>query len=347
MTWDGGHHGLPAYEIIEGVAVYRLKERWIEWYGKKRLSGLWMAFTMLHFLLSRRKYIKIVHVHAFTELAFFAKLWCRLIGIVCIAKVTGIGSIHEGVSLRRGLLGKILWYFMTRNGWVIAATPYIKGLLRSCGVPEKRIFILNNGVELPKEISYRENHNNTRLTIVALSSLISTKRIDLFVKAAKILSKDYPDILWKIAGDGPERLSLERLCASMDLEDKITWLGYIDDVGRLLRDADIFIHPSEKEGMCNSVLEAMAWGLPVIVRKAEFNSLLVEDEITGLTFDGTEQNLAYCVNRLCNDPDLRKKLGQSAREYVGANFSFLKTIKQYAELLRKTGLGSTAEKLDA
>lgn len=338
LTWDGGHHGLPAYEMIGGVAVYRLKERWIKWDGRKRLSGLYMGVGILPFLLSMRKRIRLVHVHAFTELAFFAKLWCSLLRIPCVAKVTGVGSIYEGVRSRRGLLGKFFWYFMTRRGWVIAITPRMKEPLESYGVPKDRILILNNAVDIPHKALNQCARDNNALVIAAVSSLICVKRLDIFIKTAGILSREYPEVKWLIAGDGPERLSLERLCASCGLKDKITWLGHVDNVGLLLCDVDILVHPSEREGASNSMLEAMAWGLPVVARRGPFNAELINDGITGFTFDGTQDDLAACLRRLIADKNLRLAIGNAARDHVANHYAFTGVCKQYISILEHLGI---------
>lgn len=336
LTWDGGQRSLPEFEVLDGVPVHRLREAWLSFHGERRLPGVWMGITLLGFLLRRRREVRFVHVHAFTELAFFAKLWCGLLRIPCVAKATGLESIQVGVRGRRGLVGRAMWRFMTRSGWMIAMSPTVANALRSSGVSGSRILLLPNGVEIPPGIPSRARKPGEGLLIAACSNLIRVKRLDLLIGAAAILGEEFRGLRWVVAGDGPERRRLEDLCRARGVA-KIEWPGQVADVGALFRQADIFVHPSDFEGMSNSVLEAMAYGVPPVVRRADFHRDLVEDGETGLMFDGTEADLANRIRELVLDERARVRLGQNAH-VAARRYSFEIVCEEYLRLLTRLGI---------
>jgi glycosyltransferase involved in cell wall biosynthesis len=338
LTWDGGCTRLPRREISGGVTVYRLKERCIMWGGKRRLAGIWVGLTMLKFLLSHRRNIRFVHVHDLFETAFFAKFWCAFLRIPCAAKATGIRSIYNGIHSRWGAMGIFFWKCITGTKWVIAMSPYIERTLMSYKIPAGKIMLVPNGVDVPANVPARADKPNGCFTMASTSALIKGKRMEIAIEALAILSKTCPDIRLAAAGAGPEKASLERLCQTKGISDNVRWLGFLEDVEGLLRDADIFIHPSEYEGVSNSILEAMALGLPVIVRDAEFNSGLVIDGVTGLKFDGTPEGLASCIKRLKDDRDMRMALGRNARDKVLREYGFSTVCGKYLSALERAGV---------
>lgn len=338
LTWDAGRRELPAYEEIGGVPVHRLRERSVPLGRTRRLPGLSMAAGLLRFLLPRRREVKFVHVHAFTELSACAALACYLLGIPCAAKATSVGEIERGVRTRWGPIGPLLWRCMTRLGWVVAMSSHVRSRLEAAGVPRERILHLGNGVEAPAAPAPATKRPSEEVRIAAASSLTPKKSLDVLIKAARIVAGELPGARWVIAGDGPQKPPLEKLAAEEGVADRVSWLGYREDVGPVLSEADVFVHASADEGVSNSVLEAMSAGKAVVVRRAGFNDELVEDGKTGLTFDGTPGELARAVLRLAEDPKLRRALGERARETVLSRFSFESVCAQYLAMLEKIGV---------
>ncbi len=110
-----------------------------------------------------------------------------------------------------------------------------------------------------------------------------------------------------VAGEGPQAASLQALAG-----DAVKPLGFRSDLERLLSGADVFVAPSEREGMSLAVLAAMAHGLAVVASDGPGNPETVGD--TALLFPtGDETALAAAITRLSADPALRRSLGASAR----------------------------------
>jgi glycosyltransferase involved in cell wall biosynthesis len=125
-----------------------------------------------------------------------------------------------------------------------------------------------------------------------------------------------------IVGEGPSRAALEGEIGERGLADRVRLLGERRDIPALLRAFDVFVLPSRAEGMSNTILEAMATGLPVIATDVGGNPELVEPEMTGcLVPSGNPQALETALRTYVADPHLRSLQGKAGRERVLQHFS--------------------------
>ena len=136
-----------------------------------------------------------------------------------------------------------------------------------------------------------------------------------------------------ILGDGPERVALQAEIARSGIED-ICWMpGARDDVAVLMRSLDMFALPSLNEGISNTILEAMASGVPVIASRVGGNPELVEDGRSGALFTaGDTAALTASLERYCNDPELVRAHGARGRALAEEKFSLTSMVSQYLEL---------------
>jgi glycosyltransferase involved in cell wall biosynthesis len=92
---------------------------------------------------------------------------------------------------------------------------------------------------------------------------VKSKGFSDLIEAAAGLSGRY-SFMVAIAGDGPERMALERQAVALGIADRVNFLGWVGDLRAQMRQSDVFVFPSHYEGFPNSVLEAMAASRPVI-----------------------------------------------------------------------------------
>ncbi|MEM2125321.1 MAG: glycosyltransferase family 4 protein [Candidatus Methanosuratincola sp.] len=131
-----------------------------------------------------------------------------------------------------------------------------------------------------------------------------------------------PETVLVLAGDGPERVSLEELVNHLGLSERVLFLGYRCDVPELLGSCDIFVLPSLYEGLPLSVLEAMAAGKTVVATAVGGTSEAVQDGETGfLVPPGDPAALAEAIQRVLADPGLAQKMGAAGKERVRREFS--------------------------
>lgn len=139
-------------------------------------------------------------------------------------------------------------------------------------------------------------------------------------------------------GDGPQRADLQRHASALGLDGMIAWLGWLDK--HRLREAytaaDIFVNPSLYEGMPNTVLEAMACGLPVIASRVMGNEELVANGETGLLFDLHQPDaLTDAMCTLADDAGRRATMGVRAREIACTKYTWHAAAAQYAKLFQR------------
>ena len=136
-----------------------------------------------------------------------------------------------------------------------------------------------------------------------------------------------------MVGDGPLREQVRTLLARADV-GHLAWLpGERDDIPAVLRGLDCFVLPSRGEGISNTILEAMATGLPVIATDVGGNSELVEAGSTGeLVEAGDVRLLAKKVVEYAADPEKARVFGRAGRKRVEKLFSLDAMVRRYADL---------------
>lgn len=213
------------------------------------------------------------------------------------------------------------------------------------GVAPTRIRQLYSGVDterfqpstrhnpLPVGRVPRESGVAPAVGIGTVGRLDPVKNQAALLEAVAVLSQGIPGLHLTIVGDGPMRASLQDLAVTLGLGDRVTFTGARDDTPELLRGFDVFVLPSVNEGISNTILEAMATGLPVVATRVGGNPELVADGLTGRLYDPAEPaGLERALSPYLADPDLRAADGRAGRERVVQNFSLDAMVSRYLSL---------------
>lgn len=160
-----------------------------------------------------------------------------------------------------------------------------------------------------------KKHRPKETVIVgSVGRLIPPKNYATLVKIAEKLSE--PNIEFRIAGDGPERHNLEKIIEQKDL-DNVELVGEIQDVAGFLSTLDIYIQPSRSEGLCMTVIEAMAAGLPVVGSDVGGIGWYVRDGSSGFLHNPNDvDGFISSIESLSSNEILRRKFGERGRETV-------------------------------
>ena len=125
-----------------------------------------------------------------------------------------------------------------------------------------------------------------------------------------------------IVGDGPEREELAQFAASVGCRSRVHFLGHRSDAAQLSAQFDVFCLPSAFEGMSNSLMDAMAAGVPVVVSDIPSNTELVEDGVTGLVCPvGECADFCRAAKRLLDDRQCASELSTTAQDLMRERFS--------------------------
>ncbi len=155
-------------------------------------------------------------------------------------------------------------------------------------------------------------------------------------RAYQTLKREYADIHLIIVGKGPERQRLERLAGS-----DILFLGNRQDIPAILQATDVFALPSLNEGISNTILEAMAVGLPVITTNVGGNPELARDGKTGMLVPPAEP-MAICaaLRNYIRNPELARIHGDAGRKIVVEQFSVEQMVQGYERVYKRIALNT-------
>jgi len=279
-------------------------------------------------LLRRRSEFDVLHCHSLSgQAALTCIIVGRFIGVPVILKVTRSGKGTQLGRLRGSLLGSLILALLKfAASKFVAITEDVKVELLDSGLHERKIVSIPNGVELPP---LRVGTTAKPITIVYIGRLIDRKRVDLLISALVRLRESIDAVL-VIAGDGPNKESLEGQCEEAKVSSFVRFDGSLSKSGiaNLLEEADIFALPSDSEGMSNALLEAMAAALPVVVADIAANRSLVQQGVTGFLFSDVK-SLEKALIELSINQSLRFKLGNESRKLMVNQYSFDKIASEY------------------
>jgi glycosyltransferase involved in cell wall biosynthesis len=289
-------------------------------------QGLYQLLRLIRFLLRERPDVFQTH-----------ELYSTLLGVpaACLARVPTI------LSSRRNL-GYWWWYTPRRRvvlRWIEQLSTFIiansqavcDSLVKEDGFDSRRIRVVRNAVDIQKFENVQPDRTNLfpqfgpedRLIIAVANMNTETKGHTDLVRAAAEVCRDFPKARFLFVGDGCERSRIEDMAREVNLGANILFLGKRNDVPRILACCDLFVSSSRAEGLPNSVLEAMAAGLPVVATRVGGTPEIIQDGLSGLLVDPRDSAaLARGMTRILCDAGFAQTLARAGRERVEREFSF-------------------------
>jgi len=229
-----------------------------------------------------------------------------------------------------------------RTTALVANSRSVATFYRERGFPEGRITVIPNGIDLPPNAPDRDRFRRDLgipldvPVVLFTGRLARQKRVDDLLWSFELLRAVRGHVLFLIAGDGPERVRLQEFANRLSLENHVRFLGRRDDIPQLLAASDLFWLASDYEGMSNSVMEAMAAGLPVIASDIPANRELVLPGETGFLVPvGDRAGFAQFAERVLFDHDLAGTLGLAGRERMQAEFSVEAMVRGHQALYER------------
>ncbi|HTZ32543.1 MAG TPA: glycosyltransferase family 4 protein [Methylomirabilota bacterium] len=213
---------------------------------------------------------------------------------------------------------------------VLAISRFVKESLVASGIPEERIGLVYEGVEVPAPVAADTRASARRrwgvgeqeTLLGCVGYLLPEKGQEFLVKALPAVVAKHPATKLILAGDGPCRAELEAYCRANGLAKKVIFAGFITEIAQVYAALDIFVFPSIAEPLGTSLLAAMAWGLPVVAVASGGVPEYVESGKTGLLVERPEAELiSSALLRILDDAALRERLGRAAREEIRGSLS--------------------------
>ena len=261
---------------------------------------------------------------------------CELYSNVFALPAGALASVPVRIGSRRGFVEPPGLQRLQRVAYraahrILANSHAAADRLQVEGVPGHKIRVIPNGVDpsafRPREYSMRP----TRIGVVAC--LREEKRIDVLIAAAPRILSRHPHAEFLIAGEGRCRQALEAQVDALGISERVTFLGHRDDVADVLAMTDIFVLPSRSEALPNSIMEAMASGLPVVATAVGGIPELVRDGHTGrLVRPADADALASAILDLLDHPGRLAEFGREGRRMMERSFAFDRMVGQVEEL---------------
>lgn len=223
--------------------------------------------------------------------------------------------------------------------------------LKKVAISEDKVEVVQNGIYVEKfskkadchSLNLPLNSNNKMPIILTVARLDRLKGHKYLLAAACLV----PNAIFVLAGEGPERKNLEDQARTLDIIDRVLFLGQRNDIPELLNACDVFVLPSVLEGLPLSVLEAMAASKPVIATNIPgINEIIIDGE-NGLLVSPADPNaLAEKINLILSNASLAHNLAVSGMDRVSSEFSAKKMVDGvtniYEELIRqRSGLSKS------
>ncbi len=232
-----------------------------------------------------------------------------------------------------------------RTARLVGNSESVAEFYRQQHFPPDRIRVVPNGIELPEPASALPSVERDRLraelcglpagakVLGFVGRLARQKRVIDLIWTLVLLENVRPDIYLLLVGDGPEREWLERFARDLNVESRVIFLGHRQDIPAILPLLDVFCMASDFEGMSNSVMEAMAVGLPVLASDIPPNRELVADGETGYLMPvGDRAAFARTVLSLLERPDMAQRLGGAGRQRMATEFGVPRMIQGYVDV---------------
>jgi glycosyltransferase involved in cell wall biosynthesis len=299
----------------------------------------------------RREGIQLLHAYGFYSTVF--AIPAATIGRHCvrIASVRDIGAFTDRAQLRTRTLAIVCRW----ADCVLSNSHAVRGWLIKQGVRGTNIHVIPNGITIPTlrtagdgfPIRDELKIDHHVPVIAMVSRLIRSKGTEYFIEAAKGVAERIPAARFLIVGDNeflPSHMTeLRNRAAALTVDGRLIFTGQRSDVPKILREVDMCVLPTLTESFSNSLLEAMANGLPVIATNVGGNPELIDDGKTGILVPPRDAAaLEHAIVRLLESRDLARELGETAREKVIRQFSLDVVLRQteelYMSLIERRGL---------
>lgn len=293
----------------------------------------------------RRDRIDIVHSHSYKSACFFAPI-LKATGPVRRSVVTLHGMGRRSAVRTLYVKSLVATGALLSDGVIGCSRPISEAFARVPTVSHK-METIPNGIEIapapPRDkaraaLASRHGLDPGAVWIGAVGRLAREKDLPLLFRAVTELQNRIADrnVQVLIVGDGPERHDLVQRVAELGLCETVIFAGHVDAVADVYAALDILALTSVTEGTPMAVLEAMGYGVPVVASAVGGVPDIIEDGTTGLLFSaGDAEQCHDRLRALIASPDVRRRLGDCARQQVLSRFGAARWAQRHAALYQR------------
>lgn len=321
----------PNVEFYERARRHGLSVRMVHCRGRAD----WRAVRQIEECIQEDG-IELLHTHGYKADLYgyiAARRSCKPIVATCHNWLGGTAAL--------GIYNHLDRMVLKRFNALAAVSDSVAQRLLDSGASAKKIRTIANGIDVQ---AFERGYPLPALTFDGSKVVGMVARLDLqkgfeyLLRAARDLCVAFPALKVVIVGDGPDRKPIEDMIQRFGLLSNVILAGQYSDMPGIYAAMDVFVLPSLNEGLPMTILEAMAASKPVIATRVGAISSVIKDGETGLLLEpGDAHGLRSAVARLLSQPDLRRRIGAAAHNWVSRNYTSeamaLKYRQMYDEVL--------------
>ena len=320
-----------------GLTFYEVLEK-----GKLDLN----VFRALRDIIVKHD-INLIHSHDYKTnfFAYVLKWWLRKVDLTILSTehawvmINALGAFYQRLDQ----------YILSRFDHLIAVSEATKQEMVVAGIPGEKIRVIHNGIEphvwSPDQVTpvFREELGIPEDVPVIgyVGRIMPEKDLETWLQAASLVAKQYPQARFVLVGEGRDGTflaKLQQLAESLGIAGNVLFPGYRRELISVYGAFDIFVLSSLREGLPNSILEAMALGVPVVTTDvAGAKELVVDGEAGFVVPQQSPVQMANRVLELLDNPETMRRMQQASRHRIETEFSFSKRLERienlYAQIL--------------
>ncbi len=348
-----------ALEEIDGIRHYRTLKPTTA--GRRPLTEMY-CFRQRILEVARIERAELIHAHSPILVGIPAWIVARQLGLGCVYEMRSLweeGAVERGTiseqSLRYRLSHGAETLLTRRVDAVVCICEGLRRDLSARGLPAERLHVVPNGVDVSRFVP-RPSDNATRArfglqgrTVVGyIGPFFGFEGvIDLVEALARLIKRGRSDLTGLIVGTGTSYEACREIAQHHGLSDRILHPGHVaaEEVERLYSVIDVLAYPRRSLRVTELVtplkpLEAMAMEKAVIGSDVGGIREIIEDGVTGLLHrSGDVGDLATKIEKLADDPNLRRTLGRQARAWVTEQRDWKHIIPQYVPVYEAASRG--------
>lgn len=307
------------YELDSRVECVRFR------YGtKNKLLAAVRKLRMLRALMKKGKYDAVISFMYDINVATLMAAWGLRIPVIVSERADP--SSRKSGRLYRWLEHRL---YLTAERLVLQ-TEQVKDMFPS--QIKKKAVVIPNPIDAHLPDRYE---GERRKQIIAAGRLSGQKNFALLIRAFARFHEEFPDYMLTICGIGPLAESLQELAESEGVKEYVQFPGFVSNVAQMMRSASMYVSTSNYEGISNSMLEALAMGVPCVCTDCPVGgaSLMIQDGVNGILVPVGDETAVYqAMAKIAGDEKLAEQISRNA-EKVRENYSIERITDRWETII--------------
>ena len=196
-------------------------------------------------------------------------------------------------------------------------------LVQDFGLRRDKIEVINIGIEIPsKDMIHREINGKAAKVIANAARFSKDKGLEYLLRAAPGVIREIPEARFVLAGTGDEEASLKKMVKDLGIESKVFFPGWVKDMVQFMRDMDVFVMTSIREGCPMTLMEALSFAKPAVAFNVPGPQEMIVNGENGFLVEPFDvQQLSAVIVQACKDPERARQFGENGRRRAEERFS--------------------------